>query len=148
MNTSTCWICWRSSGVKDLCNFSIVDVMGVLTESADAAAYWRKLKQRLTAEGNETVTNCHGLKMLSKDGKRRLTDVANTEQLLYRGDCPPPVRLYDNSFQTTIHLDLLREASICLRTPKSHKAETEMISVLPLSSVSSISSSLNCLTFS
>ena len=62
--------------------FSIVDVVRVLTESADAAAYWRKLKQRLTAEGNETVTNCHGLKMLSKDGKRRLTDVANTEQLL------------------------------------------------------------------
>ena len=62
--------------------FSIVDVVGVLTEIADAAAYWRKLKQRLTAEGNETVTNCHGLKMLSKDGKRRLTDVANTEQLL------------------------------------------------------------------
>ncbi len=62
--------------------FSIVDVIQVLTESADPAAYWRKLKQRLTAEGNETVTNCHGLKMLSKDGKRRLTDVANTEQLL------------------------------------------------------------------
>ena len=62
--------------------YSIVDVVRVLTESADAAAYWRKLKQRLTAEGNETVTNCHGLKMLSKDGKRRLTDVANTEQLL------------------------------------------------------------------
>ena len=62
--------------------FSIVDVVRVLTESTDAAAYWRKLKQRLTAEGNETVTNCHGLKMLSKDGKRRLTDVANTEQLL------------------------------------------------------------------
>ena len=62
--------------------FSIVDVVRVLTESADAAAYWRKLKQRLKTEGNETVTNCHGLKMLSKDGKRRLTDVASTEQLL------------------------------------------------------------------
>ena len=43
--------------------FAIVDVVAILTESADAAAYWRKLKQRLKAEGNETVTNCHGLKM-------------------------------------------------------------------------------------
>ena len=62
--------------------FSVVDVVGVLTESNDAAAYWRKLKQRLKAEGNETVTNCHGLKMVSADGKRRMTDVATTEQLL------------------------------------------------------------------
>ena len=62
--------------------FSIVDVVAVLTESKDAAAYWRKLKQRLKEEGNETVTNCHGLKMLSADGKRRSTDVATTEQLL------------------------------------------------------------------
>ena len=43
--------------------FSVVDVVAVLTESKDATAYWRKLKQRLKAEGNETVTNCHGLKM-------------------------------------------------------------------------------------
>ena len=62
--------------------FSIVDVIAVLTESADPAAYWRKLKQRLKAEGNETVTNCHGLKMKAADGKRRKTDVASTEQLL------------------------------------------------------------------
>ena len=61
--------------------FAIVDVVAILTESADAAAYWRKLKQRLKAEGNETVTNCHGLKMLAADGKMRLTDVADTEQL-------------------------------------------------------------------
>lgn len=61
---------------------SIVDVIAVLTESKDAAAYWRKLKQRLKAEGNETVTNCHGLKMKATDGKMRLTDVADTEQLL------------------------------------------------------------------
>ena len=61
---------------------SIVDVIAVLTESKDAAAYWRKLKQRLKAEGNETVTNCHGLKMKDADGKMRLTDVADTEQLL------------------------------------------------------------------
>ena len=62
--------------------FSIVDVVAVLTESKNSAAYWRKLKQRLKAEGNETVTNCHGLKLKAVDGKRRLTDVANTEQLL------------------------------------------------------------------
>jgi hypothetical protein len=62
--------------------FSIVDVCAVLSESIDPAAYWRKLKQRLAAEGNETVTNCHGLKMLAVDGKMRMTDVADTEQLL------------------------------------------------------------------
>ena len=61
--------------------FAIVDVVAILTESADAAAYWRKLKQRLKAEGNETVTNCHALKMPASDGKMRLTDVADTEQL-------------------------------------------------------------------
>ncbi len=61
--------------------FSIVDVVAVLTDSVDATAYWRKLKQRLKAEGNETVTNCHGLKMRAADGKMRLTDVADTEQL-------------------------------------------------------------------
>lgn len=60
---------------------SIVDVIAVLTESIDPNAYWRKLKQRLKEEGNETVTNCHGLKMLSPDGKMRMTDVADTEQL-------------------------------------------------------------------
>lgn len=62
--------------------FSVVDVIAVLTESIDPTAYWRKLKQRLKAEGNETVTNCHGLKMRATDGKMRVTDVANTEQLL------------------------------------------------------------------
>ena len=60
---------------------AIVDVVAVLTDSIDAAAYWRKLKQRLKAEGNETVTSCHGLKMRAVDGKMRLTDVADTEQL-------------------------------------------------------------------
>ena len=60
---------------------SIVDVVAVLTESVDPSAYWRKLKQRLREEGNETVTNCHGLKMPAPDGKMRLTDVADTEQL-------------------------------------------------------------------
>lgn len=62
--------------------FSIVDVVAVLTDSADPNAYWRKLKQRLKDEGNETVTNCHGLKMTATDGKKRMTDVADTQQLL------------------------------------------------------------------
>jgi hypothetical protein len=62
--------------------FAIVDVIAVLTASADPGAYWRKLKERLKKEGNETVTNCHGLKMTAADGKQRLTDVADTEQLL------------------------------------------------------------------
>jgi hypothetical protein len=60
---------------------SIIDVVAVLTDSLDPNAYWRKLKQRLKAEGNETVTNCHGLKMLAPDGKMRMTDVADSEQL-------------------------------------------------------------------
>ena len=61
--------------------FSIVDVCDVLTESKDVTAYWRKLKQRLKEEGNQTVTNCHGLKLRAADGKMRMTDVADTEQL-------------------------------------------------------------------
>ena len=55
--------------------FSIVDVCQVLTESKDPQAYWRKLEQRLKDEGNETVTNCHALKMRAADGKMRLTDL-------------------------------------------------------------------------
>lgn len=61
--------------------FAIVDAIAILTDSIDPAAYWRKLKQRLKQEGNETVTICHGLKMRAADGKMRLTDVADTEQL-------------------------------------------------------------------
>jgi len=62
--------------------FSVVDVVSVLTESADGRKYWNKLKQRLKAEGSELVTNCHQLKLKSADGKRYATDVATTEQLL------------------------------------------------------------------
>lgn len=61
--------------------FSVIDVIDVLTDSKNPTTYWRKLKQRLKEEGNETVTNCHGLKMVAADGKMRLTDVADTEQL-------------------------------------------------------------------
>jgi len=59
--------------------FSVVDVCEVLTESVDAGAYWRKLKQRLKEEGSEVVTNCHGLKLEASDGKKYETDCANTE---------------------------------------------------------------------
>ena len=59
--------------------FSVVDVVEVLTESVNPQIYWRVLKNRLLKEGNETVTNCNGLKMTAADGKKRLTDVADTE---------------------------------------------------------------------
>ncbi len=62
--------------------FSIVDIIAILTDSVDPFAYWRKLKQRLLEEGNETVTNCHALKMQAADGKMRETDVGDTEQIL------------------------------------------------------------------
>ncbi|MCL2101898.1 MAG: Bro-N domain-containing protein [Fibromonadales bacterium] len=61
--------------------FSVVDVVAVLTESPNPQVYWRVLKKRLSDEGNETVTNCNGLKMQASDGKMRFTDVATTEQL-------------------------------------------------------------------
>ncbi|MDE7357288.1 MAG: hypothetical protein K2M74_02495, partial [Bacteroidales bacterium] len=63
--------------------FSIVDVVAVLTDSdyQPARTYWKVLKHRLTKEGNQTVTNCNQLKLHASDGKMRLTDVADTEQL-------------------------------------------------------------------
>lgn len=62
--------------------FAIVDVIAALTESPNPQVYWRVMKKRLKDEGNETVTNCNALKMEAPDGKMRLTDVADTEQLL------------------------------------------------------------------
>ena len=65
--------------------FSVVDVVGVLTDSPDyntGRKYWNKLKQRLREEGSELVTKCHQLKMTAADGEKRLTDVADTEQML------------------------------------------------------------------
>jgi len=59
--------------------FSVVDICGVLTDSLDSGAYWRKLKQRLIEEGSEVVTFCHGLKLEAADGKKYGTDCANTE---------------------------------------------------------------------
>ena len=63
-------------------NFAIVDVIAALTGSPNPQVYWRVMKKRLLNEGNQTVTNCNALKMTAADGKQRLTDVANTEQLL------------------------------------------------------------------
>ncbi|MEX0598605.1 MAG: Bro-N domain-containing protein [Candidatus Paceibacterota bacterium] len=62
--------------------FSVVDIIEILTDSVNPQTYWRKLKERLKAEGNETVTNCHGLKMKARDGKMRLTDTLDTENIL------------------------------------------------------------------
>lgn len=65
--------------------FSVVDVVAILTEQEDfqtARKYWNKLAERLKNEGNETVTNCHRLKLVAEDGKLRETDVADTEQIL------------------------------------------------------------------
>ena len=67
---------------EDQWYYSVIDVIAALTDSKNPSAYWRKLKQRLSEDGNETVTNCHKLKLEAADGKMRLTDVANTEQLL------------------------------------------------------------------
>ena len=61
--------------------FSVIDVVGALSESKNPNAYWRKLKQRLNEEGNQSVTNCHALKMSARDGKMRKTDVATKKQL-------------------------------------------------------------------
>jgi len=70
---------------KEKWYFSIIDVVSILTEQKDLQGgrnYWKVLKHRLLKEGNETVTNCNRLKMLAADGKMRITDVADTEQLL------------------------------------------------------------------
>ena len=67
---------------KELWYFSVVDIIEVLTESINPQAYWRKFKERLKKEWSETVTNCHGLKMVAQDGKMRITDIADTENIL------------------------------------------------------------------
>ena len=64
---------------KEKYYISVVDIVGVVSESKDKQAYWRKLKQRLKKEGNETVTNCHALKLKAQDGKYRMTDVVDIE---------------------------------------------------------------------
>ena len=71
--------------VQEKWYFCIIDIVQILTESKDyltARKYWNKLKQRLISEGNETVTNCHQLKLMAADGKLRYSDVADLEQML------------------------------------------------------------------
>ncbi len=67
---------------KETWYFAIVDVIKILTESENPQVYWRVLKKRLLVEGNESVTNCNALKMEALDGKMRITDIADTQQLL------------------------------------------------------------------
>ncbi len=71
---------WNAEQEKWL--FAIVDVIAILTNSSNPQTYWRVMKKRLMDEGNESVTNCNALKMTAADGKQRMTDVADTEQLL------------------------------------------------------------------
>jgi DNA-damage-inducible protein D len=69
----------RKTIYKNEWRFSVIDVCRALTDSIDAGAYWRKLKQRLREENSEVVTFCHGLKLETSDGKKYETDCANTE---------------------------------------------------------------------
>ena len=62
--------------------FSVIDVVAVLTDSPDAGAYWRKLKQRLVGDGSQVVTFCHGLKLEASDGKKYKTDCSDTKGML------------------------------------------------------------------
>ena len=87
MNKETAIIIFKESTIRrtwhnDEWWFSVIDICAALTDSADAGAYWRKLKQRLIQEGSEVVTICHGLKLPAADGKRYTTDCANTEGIL------------------------------------------------------------------
>ena len=76
-NEKTIRIIWNKEEEKYY--ISVVDIVEALTDSVDPAGYWRKLKQRIKQEGNETVTNCHGLKLKARDGKYRMTDVVDIE---------------------------------------------------------------------
>ena len=79
--------------------FSVVDIIAVLTESKDPATYWRVLKKRLKEEGNETVTSCNGLKMMSKDGKMRKTDALDVEGCLRLVQSVPSLSLLNCGLQ-------------------------------------------------
>src|SRR3990167_2555631 len=84
MNQETAMVMFKDKNIRRVWHndewfFSVVDICAALTESADANAYWRKLKQRLVAESDQVVTFCHGLKLPAPDGKLRETDCANTE---------------------------------------------------------------------
>ncbi len=103
--------------------FSIVDVVAVLTESSNPQAYWRKLKQRLSVEGNETVTNCHAFKMRAADGKMRLTDVADTEQLfrLIQSIPSPKAEPFKQWMAqvASLRIDQMQDPELSIRTRQS-----------------------------
>ena len=100
--------------------FSAVDVCNVLAESAskDPGAYWRKLKQRLTKEGSEVVTNCHGLKLIASDGKKYLTDCFTTKR--YRAANRSHDNLRTECIRQTGTGDKTRRTVIC------HRLRTEL----------------------
>lgn len=93
--------------------FAIADVIAVLTDSTNPAVYWRVMKKRLTDEGSETVTKCNALKMTATDGKQRLTDVADTEQLLrlIQSLPSPKDNLRDHMTDLELIFTMLGEAS-------------------------------------
>ena len=87
MNKETAVVLFKENTIRRMWHneewwFSVIDICFALTDSSDAGAYWRKLKQRLTQEGSEVVTICHGLKLPASDGKKYTTDCANTEGIL------------------------------------------------------------------
>ncbi len=87
MESDNALVVFQGKGIRRIWHndgwyFSVVDVCGVLTDSVDAGAYWRKLKQRLSEEGSEVVTFCHGLKLEASDGKKYITDCSDTEGIL------------------------------------------------------------------
>ena len=96
--------------------FSIVDVCGVLTDSANPQTYWRVLKNRLLKEGNQTVTNCNALKMQAADGKMRMTDVADTEQLFRLIQSIPSPKAEQNHCQNKIFARNKRKKVIVVTT--------------------------------
>ncbi len=105
--------------------FSIVDAITVLTDSVDPTAYWRKLKQRLKTEGNETVTNCHGLKMRATDGKMRLTDVAelSTKDI---SDATNPQTMNEHSAVAQKGGEVARTARLELESHTGRKVVTSL----------------------
>ncbi len=90
------------NAVEEKWHFAIVDVIAILTASPSPQVYWRVMKKRLKDEGNETVTNCNGLKMTAADGKQRMTDAADTEQFLRLIQSVPSTSLAPESTQTKL----------------------------------------------
>ncbi|MDR0335413.1 MAG: Fic family protein [Methanomassiliicoccaceae archaeon] len=119
---------WDEAGQRRL--YSVVDIVGVLTESESPAAYWRVLKKRLKDEGNETVTNCNALKMRSPDGKMRVTDAADTEQILQLIQfipgkrAEPFKRWFSENARSTVDELSMQKAKQLFDTGAIHKIET------------------------